>query len=83
MKRLRIVVVGTSGHADRVAAPAILGCAGAELAGGVGSAPGGSCDFAERHGAGRPYDSLDAMLADDSVDAVCAGAAIIDAAAGA
>ena len=31
MNRLRIGVVGTSGHADRVAAPTILGCASAEL----------------------------------------------------
>ena len=69
MDRLRVGVVGTSGHADRVAAPVILGCAGAELAGGVGSTPGGSRDFAARHG-GQVYDSLDAMLADDRVDAV-------------
>lgn len=70
MNRLRIGVVGTSGHADRVAAPVILGCTGAELAGGVGSTPGGSRAFAERHGANKAYDSLDTMLADDGVDAV-------------
>ncbi len=67
---LRIGVAGTSGHADRVAAPVIRGSRVATLAGGAGTDPGRSRDFAARHGAARAYDGLDAMLADPGVDAV-------------
>jgi 1,5-anhydro-D-fructose reductase (1,5-anhydro-D-mannitol-forming) len=70
MPRLRIGVAGTSGHADRVAAPTIRASQAATLAGAAGSDPGRSRDFAARHGAARAYDELDAMLADPAVDAV-------------
>jgi predicted dehydrogenase len=67
--RLRWGLIGTSGFADAVFAPALRN-AGQELLGAAGSSPQGSAAFAVRHGMPRTYGSLDAMLHDPDVDAV-------------
>lgn len=56
---IRFGIVGTSGHAARVAAPVLKNLAGMQLLGAAGSSPG--------RGA---YASLDEMLADRAIDAV-------------
>ena len=67
---LRFGVVGTSGHADRVAAPVIQASGCAALLGGVGTTEAGSRAFASRHGAPKYFADLASMLADPAVDAV-------------
>ena len=67
--RLRWGLIGTTGFADAVFAPA-LRHAGQELLGAAGSSPQGSATFAVRHGAPRTYASLEALLRDPDVDAV-------------
>ncbi len=68
--RLRFGIVGTSGHADRIAARALLQSSEARLLGGVGGRPERSVEFARRHGLDRAYDSLDDLLRDPDVEAV-------------
>lgn len=60
--------IGTSGWVAGRFAPAVQ-AAGHRVVGGFGSSAAGSEQFAERFGA-MPYPSLDALLADDAVDAV-------------
>jgi 1,5-anhydro-D-fructose reductase (1,5-anhydro-D-mannitol-forming) len=67
--RLRWGLIGTSGFADAMFAPA-LRSAGQEVIGAAGSAAEGSAAFATRHGCPRQYDSLNALLADRDVAAV-------------
>ncbi len=67
---IRFGIVGSSGHASRVAAPALKRAPGVVLLGAVGSKPEGSARFAEAHTLPRAYQSLDALLADSDVDAV-------------
>lgn len=68
--RVRFALVGTSGHASRVAAPALQRCADTLLLGACGSQPDRGAAFAARHGLPRAYASLDRLLADPEVDAV-------------
>jgi predicted dehydrogenase len=67
--RLRWGLVGTTGFADAVFAPALAN-AGQALLGAAGSSADGSADFAARHGTPRTYDSLAALLHDPDVDAI-------------
>lgn len=66
---LRWGLIGTTGFADAVFAPALRN-AGQELLGAAGSSPQGSATFAVRHGTPRTYASLEALLRDPDVDAV-------------
>ena len=70
MDRLRFALVGTSGHANRVAAPTLREHAGAELLGAVGSRPERTHAFASQHGLHRAYETLDDLLEDGDVEAV-------------
>jgi len=67
---LRFGVIGTSGHATRIAAPTLAESPDAALLGAAGSRPERSAAFAERHNLERSYASLDALLGDPDVDAV-------------
>jgi 1,5-anhydro-D-fructose reductase (1,5-anhydro-D-mannitol-forming) len=67
---IRFGIVGTSGHASRVAAPALKHTPGVVLRGAAGSTPEGSARFAQEHGLPRAYRSLDELLADSDLDAV-------------
>jgi 1,5-anhydro-D-fructose reductase (1,5-anhydro-D-mannitol-forming) len=62
-------LIGTTGFADRIFAPA-LQQAGQVLIGAAGSTPEHSGSFAERHGCPRTYGSADDLLADPEIDAV-------------
>jgi 1,5-anhydro-D-fructose reductase (1,5-anhydro-D-mannitol-forming) len=63
-------IVSAGRHADRKVAPAINGAPDARLVGICSRDASRGADFARRHGASAVYDSLDAMLADERVDAV-------------
>jgi len=67
---MRFALVGTSGHANRIAAPVLRESPDAHLLGAVGSGPERSAAFAERHGLPRAYASLPDALGDPEVDAV-------------
>jgi predicted dehydrogenase len=64
---MRCALVGCGNIADRYAATILA--SGLELAGATDPAPGCAAALLERHG-GREYASLEALLADDSVDVV-------------
>lgn len=66
----RFGIVGTSGHASRVAAPVLKRSAGVALLGAAGSMPERGARFAQQHGLPRSYRSLDEMLRDREIDAV-------------
>jgi predicted dehydrogenase len=70
MDRLRFALLGTSGHASRIAAPTLREHARAALLGAVGSRPDRSAAFASAHGVDRTWATLDDVLADADVDAV-------------
>jgi 1,5-anhydro-D-fructose reductase (1,5-anhydro-D-mannitol-forming) len=67
---LRFGLIGSSGHASRVAAPTLRRSPDAVLLGVVGSRPERSADFAARHELPRSYGTLDDMLGDPDIDAV-------------
>lgn len=67
--RLKWGLIGSSGFADAVFAPALRN-AGQTLLGASGSTAEGSAAFAARHGASRAYDSVADLLRDPQVDAV-------------
>lgn len=67
---MRFGVIGTSGHATRIAAPTLAVSADAVLLGAAGSRPERSVELARRHALERSYPSLDALLGDPDVDAV-------------
>ena len=66
----RFGIVGTSGHASRVAAPVLGQSPGVALLGAAGSAPERSAQFAQMHGLPRSDRSLDEMLGDRDIDAL-------------
>jgi predicted dehydrogenase len=66
---LRWGLVGTSGFADRIFAPA-LKQAGQVLVGAAGSTVDHSGSFAERHGCPHSYASVDDLLQDPNIDVV-------------
>jgi predicted dehydrogenase len=66
---LRWGLIGTSGFADRIFAPA-LQQSGQILVGAAGSTPEHSGSFAERHGCPHTYGSVEDLLADPEIDAV-------------
>jgi predicted dehydrogenase len=66
----RFGIVGTSGHASRVAAPVLKRNPEVSLLGAAGSARERSAQFAQQHGLPRTYGDLDEMLADRDIDAV-------------
>ena len=61
-------IIGIGSHADRYVAPAITGAADTELVAVCSRSLGRANAFAAKHGAGRAYDSLEQMLADDELD---------------
>jgi len=65
---MRWGLIGTGWHARAKIAPALA--ASGQLAGVVASSPDKAAAFVEEVGAGRPYPSLAAMLADPTIDAV-------------
>ncbi|MES2482181.1 MAG: Gfo/Idh/MocA family oxidoreductase [Pseudomonadota bacterium] len=67
---IRFAVLGTRGHALRVAVPTLRSMPLARLLGGVGSTREGSAAFAREAGLDRIYESIDAVMADPQVDAV-------------
>ncbi len=67
---MRFAIVGTSGHAHRVAAPILKGCPDAVLLGATGSTPEGGARFATQHGLSRAYGNIDELLGDADVEAV-------------
>ena len=67
---LRFGVIGTSGHASRIAAPTLAMSPEAMLLGAAGSGPERSGELAKRHNLERSYASLEALLGDPEVDAV-------------
>jgi predicted dehydrogenase len=66
----RFGIVGTSGHASRVAAPVLKRNPEVSLLGAAGSAPERSANFAQQHGLARSYRDLEQMLGDRDIDAV-------------
>ena len=70
MPVLRFGIVGTSGHASRVAAPVLKRNPELVLLGAAGSAPERSAQFAQQHGLARRYRDLEEMLGDRDIDAV-------------
>jgi len=66
----RFGIVGTSGHASRVAAPVLKRNPEVSLLGAAGSAPERSAQFAQQHGLARSYRDLEQMLGDRDIDAV-------------
>ncbi|HLI15529.1 MAG TPA: Gfo/Idh/MocA family oxidoreductase [Acidimicrobiales bacterium] len=70
MDGLRWALVGTTGWADALFAPALRRTPGAVLRGAAGSGADGSTAFRDRHGAERAYRDLEELAADDAVDAV-------------
>ncbi len=67
---VRFGIVGTSGHASRIAAPVLKRNREVSLLGAAGSAPERSAQFAQQHGLARSYRNLDDMLQDRDIDAV-------------
>jgi 1,5-anhydro-D-fructose reductase (1,5-anhydro-D-mannitol-forming) len=67
--RLRWGVIGTTGFADAIFAPALQN-ADQEVLGAAGSDPKRSRAFAERHGSSRSYASPDDLLSDPDINAV-------------
>ena len=67
---IRFGVVGTSGHAGRIAAPVLHCCPDAVLLGAAGSTPEGGARFATQHGLSRSYRNLDELLGDAEIEAV-------------
>jgi predicted dehydrogenase len=65
-----MAVVGSSGHAARVSAPAIAAAPGARLAGVLGSTPDRGQTLAADHPGCRAYADLDELCADPDVAAV-------------
>jgi 1,5-anhydro-D-fructose reductase (1,5-anhydro-D-mannitol-forming) len=65
---MRWGLIGTGWHARAKIAPALA--TSDQLAGVVASTPGKAAAFVEEVGAGRPFESLAAMLADPAIDAV-------------
>ena len=59
-----VAVVGSSGHAARVAAPVVAGTDGARLAGVLGSSPERGRALAERYEGARAYANWDELLED-------------------
>jgi predicted dehydrogenase len=70
MMKTRFGIVGTSGHASRVAAPVLKRNPEVSLLGAAGSARERNAQFAQQHGLPRSYRDLDEMLADRDIDAV-------------
>lgn len=70
MMKTRFGIVGTSGHASRVAAPVLKRNPEVSLLGAAGSACERSAQFAQQHGLPRTYVDLDEMLCDRDIDAV-------------
>jgi predicted dehydrogenase len=68
--KVRVGVVGTSWWADAMYLPAITRHSLAEVRGVVGSRPEHTHEFAERWGIPGAYDTLDAMLASERLDAL-------------
>ena len=66
---LRWGLIGTSGFADKVFAPA-LKHAGQVLVGAAGSTAEHSDSFAERHGCPHSYASVEELLVDPDIDAI-------------
>ncbi len=67
---LRFGILGSSGHAQRVAAPVLMRSPDASLLGAAGSTPEGGARFATAHGLARHYRSFDHMLDDAEIDAI-------------
>lgn len=67
---MRFGILGTSGHAQRVAAPVLMRSPAASLLGAAGSTPEGGTRFAAEHGLARRYQNLDHMLDDKDIDAI-------------
>jgi predicted dehydrogenase len=67
---LRFAILGTSGHANRIAVHILKQIPGVSLIGAAGSAPGKGTRFAEQHTLARGYQSFEELLADSQVDAV-------------
>ena len=65
-----VALVGSSGHAARVAAPVVAGTDGAHLAGVLGSTFERGRDLAGRHDGCRAYGDWGELLQDPGVDAV-------------
>ena len=63
-------IVSTGLHPDNKIAPAINAAADAELVAVCSRDQGRADEFAQRHGARAAYNSLEAMLADNRIDAV-------------
>ena len=67
---MRFGIVGTSGHASRIAAPVLERNPEVTLLGAAGSTPERSRQFAKQRGLPRSYRDLDQMLSDRDIDAV-------------
>jgi len=67
---MRFGIVGTSGHAGRIAAPVLKRNADIVLLGATGSSAERGARFAQEHALPRAYRSLEEMLGDRDVDAV-------------
>src|SRR5579871_4274129 len=67
---VRFALVGSSGFAAAMVAPAILQSHDAELVGVLGSTPERGAALTNELGCGRAYRNLDDMLGDATVDAV-------------
>lgn len=66
---VRAAIIGTSGHAARIVAPAIARCRQLSLRGVLGSSFARSRAFAEANRAPIAYSSLDELVADPELDA--------------
>ena len=72
MMKTRFGIVGTSGHASRVAAPVLKRNPEVSLLGAAGSARERSAQFALQHGLSRTYGDLEEKLRDRDIDFVAA-----------
>lgn len=70
MSELGVALVGSSGHASRVAAPIVAASADARLVGVLGGAPGRSAGLAAHHPGARAFDTLEELLAVPEVEAL-------------
>ena len=78
--KVRIGVVGTSWWADAMYLPALTAHPLEDVRGVVGARPAHTREFADRWGVPGAYDTLDALLAAEPLDALDVLAAVEDAA---
>jgi len=70
METVRWGIIGCGDVCEKKAGPALAGVAGSKLVAVMRRDAAKAEDFARRHGVGRWYDDVDALLGDDGIDTV-------------